>query len=179
MNWETLATIASLVAALGVLPSLLYLARQIRQASKATTASSMDSWLADYNALSLEIGRDVEFALLLRRGLRDFDALGGTDQLRFHAWMVSHLLNAQNLFVQVGQGTMHRDIADQILAFNAAMLKTPGGSRWWETARFIWRPTFVSHLDALISRTAPISDAWPFFLAECAPAKPAGPTAIA
>ena len=93
--------------------------------------------------------------------------------------MVSHLLNAQNLFVQVGQGTMHRDIADQILAFNAAMLKTPGGSRWWETARFIWRPTFVSHLDALISRTAPISDAWPFFLAECAPAKPAGPTAIA
>ena len=74
---------------------------------------------------------------------------------------------------------MHRDIADQILAFNAAMLKTPGGSRWWETARFIWRPTFVSHLDALISRTAPISDAWPFFLAECAPAKPAGPTAIA
>ena len=89
----------------------------------------MDSWLADYNALSLEIGRNGEFALLLRRGLCDFDALGGTDQLRFHAWMVFHLLNAQNLFVQVGQATMHRDIADQILAFNAAMLKTPGGSR--------------------------------------------------
>jgi hypothetical protein len=179
MNWETLATIASLIAALGVLPSLLYLARQIRQASKATTASSMDSWLADYNAIVLELGRDGEFALLMRRGLRDFDALGGTDQFRFHAWMVSHLLNAQNLFMQLEQGTMHRDIADQILAFNAAMLKTPGGSRWWETARFIWRPAFVSHLDALISRAAPISDAWPFFLSECAPAKPADPTAIA
>jgi len=43
------------------------------------------------------------------------------------------------------------------------MLKTRGGSYWWSTARSIWRPEFVEHMDKLIDECAPITEAWPWF----------------
>jgi hypothetical protein len=163
MSWDNIASIASVVAAFGVMGSVIYLARQVRQDAAATTASAMASWLSDYNKMVLEILRDAQVAELFQQGLTDFEQLNKNDQMRFHAWMVAHLLNAQNVFLQLNDGTIHRRIADQILPFNAAMLNSKGGLYWWSTARAIWRPEFVAYMDKLIKETPPITNVWPWF----------------
>jgi hypothetical protein len=171
VNWEAIGAVGEIFGALAVVITLVYLARQIRQDAVATTSSAMGSWLADYNNMVLEILRDPEVAQIFRQGLTDFEQLDENDQMRFHAWMVAHFLNAQNVFLQLNDGIMHRRIADQILPFNAAMLNSKGGLYWWGTARSIWRPEFVAYMDRLIEETPPITEAWPWFSTNGKPMK--------
>ena len=163
MNWEAIGAIGEIFGALAVVATLMYLARQMRQDARATTGETMGSWLADYNNMLLEISRDPELAKIFRQGLTDFEQLNENDQMRFHTWMVAHLLNAQTVFLQLEDGIMHQRIADQILPVNAAMLDSKGGTYWWGTARSIWRPEFVDHMDKLIEEASPITEVWPWF----------------
>ena len=163
MNWDAIGAVGEILGAAAVVATLIYLARQMRQEARSNTAEAMGSWLADYNGMVLEILRDPKIAQIFRQGLTDFEQLSENDQMRFHAWMVPHLLNAQVLYFQLSDGIMHQRIADQILPFNAMMLKTRGGSYWWSTARSIWRPEFVEHIDKLIVECSPITEVWPWF----------------
>ena len=163
MNWEAIGAVGEILGAAAVVATLAYLARQMRQGSVATTSAAMGSWLADYNAMLLELLRDPEVAQIVRQGLTDFEQLSENDQMRFHTWMVAHTLNAQNVFLQLKDGAMHAGIADQLLPFNAAMLNTKGGLFWWGTARSIWRPEFVAYMDKLIQESPPITEVWPWF----------------
>ncbi|MBI1213073.1 MAG: hypothetical protein GC190_16540 [Alphaproteobacteria bacterium] len=163
MDWGSLSALASVAAGVGALASLIFLALQIRQNALATTAAAMSSWLADYNGVVLEISRDAGLTLILRRGLTDFAELDKNDQMRFHAWMVPHMLNAQTMFLQRNTGTMDRQVTEQILMFSAAMLKMKGGQEWWSTARAIWRLEFVAEMDKRIEQVPPITNSWPWF----------------
>ena len=168
MNWEIIGSTGEWAGAIAVVVTLFYLARQIRQQNINTTATSTDSWLADYNNTVLELVRDPEFALIFRQGLTAFPRITPNDQLRFHAWMVAHLLNAENMHLKLTQGILDAVIANQVLGFSAAMLKSAGVQAWWQSAKLIWNanPEFVDFLDQMISETRPITETWPWFSSE-------------
>jgi hypothetical protein len=165
MNWEAIGAVGETLGALAVVLTLAYLARQMRQETIASTSNAMGTWLADYNSLILELIRDPEVALVVRKGLADFEHLEGNDQMRFHVWMVAHLLNTQNLYLDA---TMHGAIVDQVLHFLATMLSTDGGMQWWITARPIWTADFVAYMDKLIEDSPAVTETWPFFAASSA-----------
>jgi hypothetical protein len=123
----------------------------------------MDAWVSDYNSLLIELLKDAEFTVVIRSALARFNELPPNDKFRFHLFMSAHLLNAQTMYFQLKDGTFDQQIADQILPFNASMLKTPGGLQWWRGAREVWRPKFVEHMDRLIQDARPITDVWPWF----------------
>jgi hypothetical protein len=128
MNWEAIGAVGEIIGASLIVATLLFLGRQMGQQSRADTAATTGSWLADYNSMVLEILRDPGIAELIRQGLTDFEVLSPNDQMRFHTWMIAHLLSAQVMFFQLADGIMHERMADQILPFNAMMLKTKGGT---------------------------------------------------
>jgi len=163
MTWDAVTSVASLLAAAGVIGSIVYLALEVRQSALATQASATDAWLADYNAMVLELTRNVEMANLFRRGLTDFEALNGDDKMRFHVWMVAHMLNAQTSYLQLEEGSINEQVAVQTIEFNAALIKTPGGREWWDYIKPIWRESFVTHLEALSADAQAINELWPWF----------------
>ena len=163
MIWDAITTVTSLLAAFGVIASIIYLAKEVRQSAIATRASATDVWLADYNAMVLEITRSQEMANLFRRGLTDFESLNGDDKMRFHVWMVAHLLNAQTSYLQLEDGAINEQAAVQTIGFNAALIKTTGGRQWWDYIKSIWRESFVAHLETLAADAQAISDLWPWF----------------
>jgi hypothetical protein len=163
MNWEAIGSVGEIVGAILIIATLLFLGRQMGQQSRADTATTTGSWLTDYNAMVLEILRDPDIAELVRQGFTDFEELTPNNQMRFHCWMVPHLLSAQVMYFQFVDGIMHERMAEQILPFNAMMLKTKGGLYWWSTARGIWRPEFVQYMDDLIANSEPVTEIWPWF----------------
>jgi len=164
MNWEIIGSTGEWVGAIAVVATLFYLAKQIRQQNTNAMATAVDSWLADYNSTVLEITRDSEIAFIFRSGLTDFERLSKNDQVRFHGWMVAHLLNAENMHSKLSQGLFDVALANQVLGFNAGMLKSAGGATWWESAKQIFNtnPEFVSYMDNLIDESAPITETWPW-----------------
>jgi len=163
MTWDVVTSAASLLAAVGVIGSIIYLALQVQQSATATRASATDAWLSDYNAMVMEIARSQEMANLFRRGLTDFEGLTGDDKMRFHVWMVAHLLNAQTSYLQLKDGTINEQAAVQTISFNAALIKTKGGRQWWDYIKPIWRESFVAHLEDLSAEAQSISELWPWF----------------
>ena len=168
MNWEIIGSTGEWAGAIAVVVTLFYLARQIRQQNINTAATAMDSWLADYNNTVLELTRDSEVALIYRQGITDFDRLTPNDQLRFHVWMIAHLLNAETMHLKLTQGIFDVVSAHQLLVFNAGMLKSNGGHVWWQSAKLIFNanPEFVEYMDKMIGDSPPITETWPWFSSE-------------
>lgn len=50
-------------------------------------------------------------------------------------------------------------------AIIVSLLRSPGGARWWQTARHIYAPEFVRHVEALLegSTGSPLTDTLPWF----------------
>lgn len=172
MDIMELGAVGELVGGVAVVATLIYLALQVRQGANAATSSAMGSWLSDYNYVAMELVKDEGFTEIVRHGLSDFEKLSGNEQMRIHGWMTTHILNAQNLFLELKEGTTHPRLAQPTLAFNSRMLKTPGGRLWWDSGRSIWAPEFILHIDGLMEKTTPLDEDWPWFLAK--PESPRG-----
>ena len=93
MNWDAIGAIGEVLGAVVVVGTLLYLSRQISQQTAAATTENMSSWLSDYNGLILKVLDDGEVTDVVRRGFANFSAMSGHDQMRFHAWMITHDLS--------------------------------------------------------------------------------------
>jgi hypothetical protein len=80
MNWDALGATAELVAAAGVIASLIYLATQIRQSNATDKLNATLSIQASYNQVGDLFLRDVA---IVSEGLEDLSKLDSEGQLAF------------------------------------------------------------------------------------------------
>ena len=85
--------------------------------------------------------------------------------MRFHAWMIMHILNAQDMYLQREDDIMYKELSEVVLAFNASMLKLKSGYKWWEGARMPLNADFVEFMEGQIKDVNPVTDAFPWFSA--------------
>ena len=107
MNWEVIGATGEWAGAIVVVATLFYLARQVRQHTRASRAGAS---YAINNSLSKIVGvirADGEFADIWIRGCEDIDALNPVERVRF----TSHLLDMLNLAEYVNQLEM-QDLSD-------------------------------------------------------------------
>ena len=164
MNWEAIGAAGEVFGALVVVATLVYLSRQISEQVKAATTENMSSWLSDYNSLVLRLTDSGETADIIRRGLADFDSLGGKDKTRFHMWIVTHTLTAQNLFLQQKSEFMNEHITEMVLAVNASVIKTNGGAQWWAYTKPTVEPSFAAEMERRIEEGPSVADLFPWIV---------------
>jgi len=99
VNLDTLSVLAEVIASAAVVISLVYLAVQIRQNTRATR-SGASSYIDEALARILSATRgDAEFTDIWLRGCRDLELLDEVERVRF----TSHLLEMLNLAEYVHQ----------------------------------------------------------------------------
>ena len=69
MNWEMVGALAELLGATGVILSLLYLARQMRESTREARKDRLREIQAEANDVARQIARDVDTADVWLRGL--------------------------------------------------------------------------------------------------------------
>src|SRR5438445_13636527 len=99
MTWEMLSAIGQLVAALGVIPSLIYLAVQIREQNKERRRAGINILTAQWSDLVKTGQESREFAVFFLRGVRSFDRLDAPDKLRFSAFFTRYTRNCEGMFI--------------------------------------------------------------------------------
>jgi len=86
MTLEQFAYLAQIVAAVAVIASLIYVARELRQNTNAMRINNADTFV-DFNLrLNTPFAMDREFAELWVKGGSDFDSLDQVDQQRLLIW---------------------------------------------------------------------------------------------
>jgi len=99
MNWEVIGATGEWAGSIVVVATLFYLARQVRQNTRASRAGASYSINDSLSKIVGAIRADGEFADIWIRGCEDIDALNPVERVRFP----SHLLDMLNLAEYVNQ----------------------------------------------------------------------------
>ena len=131
MNWEAIGAIGEIVGALGVIATLLYLARQIRNSAIATRLHSYELILDGYQT-HIRTLTEESLAEVFLRGSSGADDLSDVDSLRFTVVMAGFVLGYQKSLE-----AYRHDVLDEEMfaAFEADMLDIlllPAVRKWWE-----------------------------------------------
>jgi len=135
MKSERVKSWVSIIANLGVIASLLLLAFEINQSTKATVAAASTSVVDGYNTLNLSVMSDPQMTRVFIVGLYEPEKLTDIEAVQFAMWVRSYgnqimrveLLSDLGLFSDTSQAR-----GGDIRAF-AHILATLGGKQYLDS----------------------------------------------
>ena len=134
MNLSQVADIADLLAALGIILTLVFLAMQIKQNTKAVQNTRWESYL-DRLANSFARPMDEHVAEVLVKGNKSYIGLNETEKQIYSAWANEYMLSAALLFTYRDQsvlGSVATNTASRRLDW---FFGVPGNIEWWRDKR--------------------------------------------
>ena len=149
MALEDLGNIGEFVAAVGVIVSLIYLAVQIRQNTKAVKVAAYQETVSASRELNLAVLTDPKLAEL---ALRDdaIEAATGDDRRRISLLTNVFLQNFQSQFFQNQQGLLEDHIWSASRETLRRLAHRPGFADWWQRTGFSYSSHFRKLVDELL-----------------------------
>jgi hypothetical protein len=137
------------VAVIGV-PTLVFLAMQVRQNTKQLRANAAHQFLETNKDLNLAMVGNKASAGVYVRGLKDFTALDEAERLQFILWVGQYYQTFSNMHdlwkVNALPETAWRPVRKHLID----MLAMPGTRHVWEAfARDALPPDFIAYVDSL------------------------------
>jgi len=114
MNWEMLSAIGQVVAAIGVIPSLIYLAVQIRDQNKERRRAGINILSAQWSDLVRTGQESREFAAFFLQGIRSFESLDAPDKLGFSSFFTRYIRNCEGMFIYYRDGALEKALWEEV-----------------------------------------------------------------
>ena len=158
MSWEAVSGIAEIVGALVVVISLLYVAIQIQQNTKATRYQATQNLISSMSDAHFRISEDGELAALMRKGCSSRGSLNEDEQLRFNMWLFSTYNQYDFAYHQYRAGELDEEIWRK-MEFELPLWinNLPGVGEWWQQDKVRMSKDFVDYVDYKLANSAPVS----------------------
>lgn len=162
MSWDAIGAVAELLAAVGVIASLVYVAVQVRQNSKlidqsilATRSAMVHEISASYSRFYELLAQDSELTEIYRRGIVG-EELTDNEVTRFESLLsvyVTWLEDADhqymsNLYFEQDETN---PVADMIEDFGP-LLSSPIGRDWWSRRGELTTPSLYEKITKLMEQ---------------------------
>jgi hypothetical protein len=152
MNWEMLTALGQLAAVFVGIPSLIYLAVQIREQTKERRQSAVNVVTAQWGDLTCALHDSAEFSTIFLRGVQSFTGLDPVSKLRFSAFFNRFLNYFEGMYFSHCDGILTASSWDKIERSMSDLIAYRGVQQWWETRKH-WHTEEFGHLvDAIIAR---------------------------
>lgn len=151
MNWEMLSAIGQMVAAVGVIPSLIYLAVQIRGQNKERRRAGINILTVQWSELVKSAQESREFATIFLQGVRSFQGLDAPDKLRFTAFFTRYTRNCEGMFIYYRDGALDKALWDEVERTMTDYFAYPGVREWWATRKHWLTDEFRAVVEAIIA----------------------------
>ena len=152
MITERFNTWLTLGANIGVIVSLLFLAFEINQSTKATEAAASDSVVDGFNTLNMTIMSDPQVARTFIVGLYEPDKLTDVEAVQFAMYLRS-LVNQHMRLRRLTKLGLYSDTERlPLLQQLAGMLSTPGGRLYLESNKDIFPQDLLSEIQPFLGR---------------------------
>jgi hypothetical protein len=152
MNWEMLAAIGQLAAVCIGIPSLIYLAVQIREQTRERRLSAANALTVQWGDLTRSLHDNPEFTAIYLRGVQSFSDLDPVSKLRFSAFFNRFFQNFQAMYFSHRDGVLSPALWAQIERTISDLLGYAGTRQWWETRRHWYTDEFARFVDAVIAK---------------------------
>jgi hypothetical protein len=151
---QNLGNLGEFVGAIGVVVSLVYLARQMIQNTGSVRAASFNSMVQNSIRLLEPSYRDAEFAAFLVRAQDDSKQLSREEQVRWDSYMTAVYRHFGNLQYSHRVGTLDHQMW---LAYQSTLkdhLRTPAWAIWFETNRHLFSTPLGDQVDRALIEIA-------------------------
>ena len=139
MSWEAIGAIAELLGAIGVIVSLVYLAKQIHTNSE-NVKQNTDALISDRDVSSNEsvlalyrsLYENPELSELMVKGHANQETLTATERFRYNLALAANFESHQTFFVQHQKGA----VSDELWSFYSSAVdwfcRVPGVVECWK-----------------------------------------------
>jgi hypothetical protein len=152
MNWEMLAAIGQLAAVFVGIPSLIYLAVQIRAQTKERRQSAVNVLTAQWGDLTCALHDNAEFSAIFLRGVQSFADLDPVSKLRFSAFFNRFLNHFEAMYFSYCDGILTASSWGKIERTMSDLIAYPGIQQWWKERRHWHTEEFGRVVDAIIAK---------------------------
>ena len=130
MNWSAIGAISEVLAAIAVVITLIYLARQIRQNSQAVEVSALRDTTEQWNRWSEVLATSPELADIVARGNKSYRKLPEVEALRYGAYIQMFFDCAESSHALVLEHQVQKDV-EVLESIVARRICMPGFAEWW------------------------------------------------
>ena len=147
MTLSDLGTLSQIIGALAVVFSLPYLARQIRQNTRAIRMANATTLQTEFRGLARTLYSDREVAALVVHGMSGKPAASPGDQLSVNAWFFDILKMAELGHYHYRHGDLDPALWEASLTFYRSWFDSPGMRAYWAQRRAVFMPEFRVAMD--------------------------------
>ncbi len=156
----TLQETAQIVGGIGVIASLIYVAIQIRNNTRAQRAAtyqqlsvmSMQGWTA--------LALNGEATSIVLRGMDDFSALSRVEKARFRFSLMTYAKGFENAWFQRNIGTLRESDWKAITGDMDSLFSAPGSHAAWPLVKSRFNAEFVAFVDDVLKRQLAVAAAY-------------------
>ena len=156
MSFEQLSYLAQIVASLGVIASLIFVALQIKHNTGALQRNEHNSTMAQWTVIRQAIAGNRDIAELMTTGLSGERPLDAADQLRMEQMLQEYAWAAFHIWDRTQRGVFPKGTFEATCGpLLCDVLATPRGGTWWRSAKHTgFIPGFVSDVDAVLAKNS-------------------------
>src|SRR5256885_6145746 len=131
MSFEQISYLAQIVASVGVIVSLIFLASQIKHNTAALRRNEHNSTMEQWTVLRQAIAQNREIAELMTTGLSGERALDAADQLRLEQMLQEYAWASFHIWDRTQRGVFPKGTFEATAgAFLCGLLTTLRGGTW-------------------------------------------------
>ena len=159
MSFEQLSYLAQIVASVGVIASLIFVALQIKHNTGALQRNEHNSTMAQWTVIRQAIAGNRDIAELMTAGLRGERALDAADQLRLEQMLAEYAWAAFHIWDRTQRGIFPKGTFESTAGpLLCGLLRTARGGAWWRSAKHTgFIPGFVLDVDAVLAKNSGVS----------------------
>jgi hypothetical protein len=145
-----LGALGEFVAAIAVVITLIYLALQIRQNTRATHAASFHAITDSFNHVNVSVAQTPGLARIWLAGATERSSRSDEEQWQFDLICLSyfHVFETIHYQARVGAGDSGLVVAEERSL--EALLATSGVREWWRENPYAFGPEFRAHADRFL-----------------------------
>lgn len=154
MTLSDLAALAQIASAILLIPSLIYVALQVRQNTEQARANAGHQYLETNKDLNLAIIANRQVASVYRRGTQDFEQLEADEKTQYFFYVAQYYQTFSTMYALWRRGALPDDNWYPIRKHLISMMALPGTRHVFETWARAGLPTdFVAYVDGLAAST--------------------------
>lgn len=147
MTIQELGAIGELVGGGAVIVTLLYLAVQIRQNTKAIQSSSFHGVTNSFNEINNLLAHDESLARIFRIGMEDLDNLTDDEKVRFGFIYMSPFRVFETIYFQRESGTVDPRLWEAEKRSIQFLLRGAGSRAWWRSNPLSFTSEFRQYIE--------------------------------
>jgi len=148
LNWDAIGAGAELLGAMGVIGTLLYLARQIKHNSQQVRGASTIAVHEFQRDLAEHVLSNSDILPLVTRGNLDWDSLSHEEQGKAAMWNLMETAFHEMCFQLWKQGALEESVYKSRIEYFITLFSTPGRRQWWDeqASSFMLDPLFYQEM---------------------------------